>query len=281
MKKNIYKVLSVMCSVAALSGVLSLNSASAMDGKETNPNCRRSAESSLAGEEIKRTRTDEIEASAEDISDDSDVAPDWEKEWLENMEKSEELGQQLGYIHATMSSIYFKMEQKTSDTNIANSYGVIDVLKFMTVCVSKLGNLYYNHFKEDLFRGNDDIIRETAERMFERGYMSNKQLCMLVSFVDSVVNNVETKISATREPEIKRSLHEARREFEEYGNVIKDMAKILDVLLTNSDESICYQVECIPVINSILEKMRPDSTLLVNGDDIDSLYKMKAVVCYS
>lgn len=68
-----------MCSVAALSGVLSLNSASAMDGKETNPNCRRSAESSLAGEEIKRTRTDEIEASAEDISDDSDVAPDWEK----------------------------------------------------------------------------------------------------------------------------------------------------------------------------------------------------------
>ena len=36
MKKNIFKVLSVMCSVTALAGMFSINSASAMDGKEAN-----------------------------------------------------------------------------------------------------------------------------------------------------------------------------------------------------------------------------------------------------
>lgn len=289
MKKNISKVLSIMCSLGALSGAFGINSASAMDGKESDPSSRRSTKSSLTSKECRRDRTDKSTSDESDDEEetlverpaarpccDSAAVPNRRVAWLEERAaKEEELRQKVGNVQSVLNSISGNIGEVTPDTSIVDSYGAINIDKFILVCMFKLESLYQNSFGESLFDFENGFVEEISEHMLERKNMNHEGLCMLVSFVNSLLKRVEIKASVSKDPEIELYLQNACREVKEFGKAIKNMSEILDILSVGNVDAV-RELKCTSKIVSIIEKMRPETNFSISIYDLMSLDNMIA-----
>lgn len=352
MNKNLSKVLSVMCSVTALSGVFGINSASAMDGKESNPSFRRSTKNSSKG--YKRAQTGEFtsdesdddeplegmgraereresrsgrvqtvegEAAAERLAAcfccdaaaaperrelgssrvqavegeaaagrlaacDAAAVPKRRESWVErgkreereaiarkaeNLRRMRELKQKIDVVNNILAFIRIDISGVTPATSIVDSQGDIDIYKFILVCMFKLENLYQKCFGESLLKIN--FVNKTARRMLERKDMNGDGLCMLVSFMDFLIHELEVRVPISGNPEYGHYLWNICEKVGRFGLTIRNMAEILDILSAGNVDESCMR-NCTSMIVLIIKKMNPEVDFSIDDYDFNCLNEM-------